>query len=289
MPDVLHSMAELETCRHARSYGMVLRGPPSCQAHDSLSGCLPIYGAMQQVHMNDMKLQKRQAAQAGHGLSYERISPYTLTPVSALTALTHPEQHNQAASALGMTSDLLTSLGQSILGMRKAIWTKQGQQNYLAAWRGTPEDWSLLQRRRTPAQRQLLGVTSDILQHTISRLFSGACNRAGKERSTDHVSNLAPSDIDQLQQGVGLGRLPLDLQRHHCKAAALCQPHAATARTSVVAHETSAKKTCNGALVLTSKEDNDGCIIHRIPAQERVHCQWILLVHIKDVRGVILC
>ena len=29
----------------------------------------------------------------GHGLVNRRDSPYTLTPVSALTALTHPERH----------------------------------------------------------------------------------------------------------------------------------------------------------------------------------------------------
>ena len=32
----------------------------------------------------------------GHGLVNRRILPYTLTPVSALTALTHPAEHNEA-------------------------------------------------------------------------------------------------------------------------------------------------------------------------------------------------
>ena len=64
----------------------------------------------------------------GHGLVDRKLLPYTLTPVSALTALTHPEQHNEAVHPLGMRSDLLTSLSQSILGMRMTIWTEQGQQ-----------------------------------------------------------------------------------------------------------------------------------------------------------------
>ena len=189
----------------------------------------------------------------GHGLVDRKLLPYTLTPVSALTALTHPEQHNEAVYPLGMRSDLLTSLSQSILGMRMTIWTKQGQQGHLAAWRGTPGGWSPLQRRRTPAQRHSLGISTDLLlvmRHVLSLCLDGARNRAGKGRGTDHVSDLAPSDIDQLQQGVSLGRLPLDLQRHHCTAAALCQADAATDRPSVVAHETLVKKTCNGGLVL---------------------------------------
>ena len=38
-------------------------------------------------------------------------------------------------------------------------------------------------------------------------------------------------------------------------------------------------------LCFTSKEDNDGCIIHRIPAQQRVQCHLALLFVFIDVRG----
>ena len=51
-----------------------------------------------------------------------------------------------------------------------------------------------------------------------------SARRAGRRWMTHHVRDAAPSHIHQLQQGVGFRRLPLQLQRNHCRDTCRVKP-----------------------------------------------------------------